>query len=284
VPAQEENVFYKVEKICEMDVRNEIRAVFFDIDGTLVPFGEHSIPDSTRESLDRLRARGIKIFIATGRHPVWIDNLGDAVFDGYVTTNGALCLAGDMRTEIYRRTIDDADKKRLVEFCRRNDMPFVIVPADGKIFATGINDNLRDAARLLNIPSIPREPVETCLGCPVVQMMVFEYQDVIARSGLFDDVLLRCHQTSWCPWFADILPAGSDKSVGIDRIIEYYGIPLASVMAFGDGSNDVGMLRHVGVGVAMGNAAEAVRDAADYVTAPVDKAGVSAALRHFGLI
>ena len=55
-------------------------------------------------------------------------------------------------------------------------------------------------------------------------------------------------------------------------------------MAFGDGQNDIEMLRHAAVGVAMGNAAEEVRRAADYVTASIDDDGVALALRHFGLI
>lgn len=55
-------------------------------------------------------------------------------------------------------------------------------------------------------------------------------------------------------------------------------------MAFGDGGNDVLMLKHVGIGVAMGNAEDEVKRAADYVTDSVDEDGVEKALRHFGVI
>lgn len=54
-------------------------------------------------------------------------------------------------------------------------------------------------------------------------------------------------------------------------------------MAFGDGQNDIEMLRHAGIGVAMGNAADEVKRSADYVTTGVDRAGIAKALRHFGL-
>ena len=54
-------------------------------------------------------------------------------------------------------------------------------------------------------------------------------------------------------------------------------------MAFGDGGNDVGMLAHVGLGVAMGNASDAVKQYADYVTADVDEDGVARALERFVL-
>lgn len=262
-----------------------IKAVFFDIDGTLVPFGSHSIPDNTRDALRQLRANGIKVFIATGRHPAWIDNLGDECFDGYVTTNGALCLAADRRTEIYRREIDRGDLERLIPFSRsHSEMPFVVVPADGRIFTTGVNANFTQASKLLNIPPVPLRPVEDVLDVPVVQMMVFASGNETEASGLFRDVLRGCDATSWCTLFADIVPHGSDKSIGIDHVIEWFGISLDETMAFGDGDNDIGMLKHVACGVAMGNAADSVKGVADYVTLPVDCDGIGEALRHFRLI
>ena len=55
-------------------------------------------------------------------------------------------------------------------------------------------------------------------------------------------------------------------------------------MAFGDGGNDIEMLRHVAIGIAMGNAGDDVKAAADYVTDDIDDNGVANALRHFGVI
>lgn len=262
-----------------------IKAVFFDIDGTLVPFGSHSIPDNTCQALRQLRANGVKTFIATGRHPAWIDNLGDEVFDGYVTTNGALCLLGDRKTEIFRREIVREDLERLVAFVHDNPgMDFVAVPPDGRIFTTGKNANFIEATRLLNIPQVELRPVEDILTMPVIQMMVFADSGDIDRSGLYSHTLKNCDATSWCPLFADIVPKGNDKSIGIDRMLAYFGIHLSETMAFGDGGNDIGMLGHVACGVAMGNAAPAVKDASAYVTLSVDCDGVGEALRHFHLI
>ena len=61
-----------------------IKAVFFDIDGTLVSFKTHKLPDSTVRALDLLREKGIKVFIATGRQLQSINNLGTQEFDGAV--------------------------------------------------------------------------------------------------------------------------------------------------------------------------------------------------------
>ena len=88
----------------------------------------------------------------------------------------------------------------------------------------------------------------------------------------------------WSPYFADVVAKGCTKAVGIDRIIGQYGISLKETMAFGDGGNDIAMLQHAGVGVAMGNAMDEVKKAADFVTTSVDEDGIVNALRHFGLL
>ena len=71
-----------------------IKAVFFDIDGTLVSFHTHRVSEATRQAIRQLRTQGIKVFIATGRHLQVINNLGDLEFDGYVTLNGSCCYIG----------------------------------------------------------------------------------------------------------------------------------------------------------------------------------------------
>ena len=67
-------------------------------------------------------------------------------------------------------------------------------------------------------------------------------------------------------------------------MIEPFGFQLSETMAFGDGGNDISMLRHAAIGVAMGNAKEDVKEAADYVTTSVDEDGIKKALQHFGVI
>ena len=72
-------------------------ALFFDIDGTLVSFKTHEIPPSTIFALTQAKANGSRVYIATGRPPIIITNLGaiEHLIDGYITTNGALCFVGN---------------------------------------------------------------------------------------------------------------------------------------------------------------------------------------------
>ena len=97
------------------------------------------------------------------------------------------------------------------------------------------------------------------------------------------DVLKNCDAHRWHPDFADIISKGNSKSTGIDAMLAHYGIKLDESMAFGDGGNDISMLKHAGIGVAMGNASEEVKKSADFVTASVDEDGVALMLKRMGL-
>lgn len=98
------------------------------------------------------------------------------------------------------------------------------------------------------------------------------------------ELMPGCVSMRWHPSFTDVIARGVSKSAGIDSVLAHEGIALADTMAFGDGGNDTGMLRHVGCGIAMGNASDEVKAVADYVTDSVDDDGVARALRRFGLI
>lgn len=75
-----------------MKENKKIKALFFDIDGTLVSFQTHRIPKSTVDALEQAKLNGVKFYISTRRYIMLITNLGqiEHLIDGYITTNGAL--------------------------------------------------------------------------------------------------------------------------------------------------------------------------------------------------
>lgn len=263
---------------------SDIKAIFFDIDGTLVPFGAGGIPGEVSDAIAAVRRKGVKVFISTGRHLRWVDNLGDTQFDGYVTVNGGMLFLSDRSTEIYHHPIDKEDIRRFVEFSHRTSMPLVVVPADGDITISRVDETVRFVTKQLCITDIYESDTDYALDRDIVQLMAFGPEEERRESGLFGDVLRHCKPTSWNPYFCDIIPDDSDKSLGIIRMAEYFGIHVEQTMAFGDGGNDVGMIRAAGIGVAMGNATEEARNAADHITTDVSDHGVINAFRHFGLL
>lgn len=262
----------------------KIKAIFFDIDGTLVPFGDHDVPAEVKKAINTMRSKGIKVFIATGRHGAWIDNLGDMEFDGYVTVNGGMCIAGDKQTIIYTHPIASDDISRLIAAYPGLNLEFSLVPADGDIFITAINKYVSDVCKLISVPPVPVRPIESIGNKDVVQLMAFGDKANWSDRTLYSTVLQDCEPTSWNPYFCDVIPRGSCKSAGIDKMIRHFGILPEETMAFGDGDNDISMIRYCKVGVAMGNASPDVKAAADYVTTDVTDHGIINALRHFGII
>ena len=99
-----------------------------------------------------------------------------------------------------------------------------------------------------------------------------------------ESVMPNSLATRWTSLFADVNPIGQSKKVGIDIFCDHFGIDINRTMAFGDGGNDITMLQHVSVGIAMGNANEEVKLIADYVTDDVDSDGIWNALKYYGVI
>ena len=105
------------------------KALFFDIDGTLVSFQTHVIPTSTIEALTLAHEKGIQIFIATGRPTLIINNLDElqnrGLIDGYITMNGGYCYVGD--EIIYKSHIPAEDVQTIAHFCQTNNYPSIFI-------------------------------------------------------------------------------------------------------------------------------------------------------------
>ena len=86
------------------------------------------------------------------------------------------------------------------------------------------------------------------------------------------------------PWFLEVMPKGINKGIGIEKICDHMGISTDEVIAFGDSFNDISMIRTAGVGVAMGNAEQELKDCADYITDDCDSDGIAKALEYFNVV
>lgn len=260
-----------------------MKALFFDIDGTLVSFETHRIPPSTIEALEAAHAKGHKIFIATGRPKAIINNLSELqsrnLIDGYITMNGAYCFVG--KEVIYKNAIPQEEVKAMGAFCEKKDVPCIFVE-EHDISVCQPNDMVKKIFYdFLKVDTIRTVSFEEATSKEIIQMTPFitEEQEKEIRPSI-----PTCEIGRWFPAFADITAKGVTKQKGIDEIIRYFNMKLEDTVAFGDGGNDITMLRHAAIGVAMGQAKEDVKAAADYVTAPVDEDGISKAMKHLGII
>lgn len=256
----------------------KIKAVFFDVDGTLLSHKQNDVPKSTRDALHELRKRGILTVVATGRHMIEFSKLpvGDIDFDGYLMLNGQLIL--DSARSVYAGTpIDEGEMKILSGIFKRKKIPFALVGANDRYINYVDDTVIRTQAETKGmIPDIGEYS-----GEKIYQILAFVPDD---EKHVLSDLLDECTITSWNDTGIDIIPRGGGKAAGIQKFLDENGIDRSEIMAFGDGENDIDMLQFAGIGVAMGNAGDTVKAAADYVTDSVDDNGIENALRHFGLI
>lgn len=261
-------------------MHTSIRAAFFDIDGTLLPFGAEKLPDSTLSALADLRQKGIRVFIATGRPPIhlpFLHALDGVAFDGYVTMNGQYCYQAD-GSVLYSRPIPAPVLRTLLPYIQREQLSVGFIEQDRSTFNL-INDLSRAfCQRMHQTTGGVAARIE---AAPVYQLSAFLPED---KQEEFLRNCPGCEAVRWNDGFVDVLPAGGGKTVGIARVLEALGLTRDQAIAFGDGGNDVEMLRWAGIGVAMGNACPEAKAAADYVTEDVTADGLAKGLRHFGLI
>ena len=99
-----------------------IKAIFFDIDGTLVSYSTHEVPQSAFDALYKLKEKGIRLFIATGRGKDGLAVLKDFPFDGYITLNGQYCYTNQGEI-IYENTINKEDLQSLLDYVEKDPFP-----------------------------------------------------------------------------------------------------------------------------------------------------------------
>lgn len=261
-----------------------VKAIFFDIDGTLISFKTHSVPQSTIEALKQLRAKGIKLFIATGRLPQDMDFLLKGLhqyFDAYVTLTGQYCFDKNHKI-IHDQAIEPDDLKNLVNILAKKKFACGLMELD-YYYLNLVNQRILDLQKILGdtAPDRPIDSAERVLNHRTYQLNFFlnepEVQEILKQMP-------NCKSVRWCPYFADIIPKIGGKPEGIKHILDYYNIAVEDTIAFGDGGNDKDMLKFVGTGIPMGNGNDEAKAAADFITDTVDNDGIVKALKHFNIL
>lgn len=275
------------------------KAVFLDVDGTLInPLGV--IPTSAREAVRQARSNGHLVFLATGRAmaELW-DELHEIGFDGVITGAGAHV---EVRGQVLTSTSMTPDQvTRVVDYLHTHQVEYVLESHEGVIGSPGAADALRgdfeasltDEELLARVEGGYNEFLEKMkvgadpLSMPIHKICFFAAPHSLDEiTDAFDGefVIIPSSIAAFGVNSGELAPAGIHKAIGLDLICAHLGIDKADTVAIGDGMNDLEMLEHAGIGIAMAGAPQVVIDAADAVTGTPDEDGIRDAFLRFNLI
>ena len=257
---------------------NQIKIIFFDIDGTLVDMQAKQISAKTMEALRGLKTKGIKICIATGRSPISLPKFKGVEFDAYLTFNGSYCY--DQSGTIFSNPICTGDVQRIIQNAADIGRPVSVATKD-RLAANGADEDLVEYYSFAHLELTVAEDFEKVSQEEIYQVMLgcreMDYPAVL--TGVAGAKI-----AAWWDRAVDIIPANGGKGMGIQKILEYYHLDRTEAMAFGDGNNDIEMLEAVGTGVAMENASNRLKAIADDICGHVAHDGVFHYCVEHGLI
>lgn len=261
-----------------------IRLMVSDVDGTLVN-REKEVAPATVEAVKRLRAAGVAFAAVSARPPrgmrILVEALKLDIFGGF---NGGSILRGDFSVLEEHFVAAEAARKGIEVMQARGASVWVF--ADNEWFITDPG-NVYVAGEIRTVAFQPT--LVSDFGDHVARAgkIVFSSTDfdMLARSEpelqalLGEGATARRSQAK----YLDLTPPGTDKGHAVRAFAAHYGVPLDEVAVIGDMANDLPMFEVAGLAIAMGNASDAVKQQADFVTLSNAEDGVADAIAQFVL-
>lgn len=274
-------IFRKVKGIEEPEGDN-YNMLVLDVDGTLVG-SDKQISEKTKEAVIEAQKRGKTVAIASGRSIAGIrrtaSNIALEQYGGYVIAyNGTTvvnCKTGEC---IYNQMVQPEMVKPVYEAAKRAGVGIVVYNDNTKemISGNGLNEYIEIDAKACDVTIRETNDFVKAVNFPFNKFLLsgtpermVEVEKIMDKE--FGD---RMNVFRSDPFFVELLPRYVDKGVAVEKLIKHLEIPREKVICIGDSYNDLPMLRFAGMGVAMGNAQQEVKEMADYVTASNDEDGI----------
>jgi len=266
-----------------------IQLIAIDLDGTLLN-SQHQMTERTEKALRAACEKGVQVVLATGKtfnsgvQIVEKLNLNcPAIFmQGTVSYNGD----GSLRHQI---TLDPRIARQVITFAE--DRGFMLAIYSGRRILVR-----KMHRRVEELTTLYHEPLPQAVGSlqnvldtlPVNKLLAVKPGDGRAINALRWQLKMQINGSArlvnaGIPDMLEILPSGASKGAALKTLIKDLGVPSEAVMAIGDAENDIEMIQLAGMGVAMGNANQAVKDAADVAVASNDEDGVAEAIERYVL-
>lgn len=263
--------------------------IALDLDGTLTN-SEKNITPRTFDALMKAQREGVRLVLASGRPTFGIAALANqlqlADYGGYVLSyNGGRIIDWCEKTVIFSQVVDQKLVPILYDFAEKAQLPIVTYLPEAILASKNEGEYLAEEARINGMPIV------------VAQNFVEEAMQIAGGSTKFlipgePELLIQLESEMKAtlseqmevfrsaPFFLELPPKGIDKAQSLQRLLTHLGLERESLMAFGDGFNDLSMIQFAGQGVAMANAVEEVKSIADFVTTSNEEDGIAHALEQ----
>lgn len=265
----------------------EKKILVLDIDGTLTN-SKKEITEATKKAIWRCMDQGHKVLLASGRPTPGMKRYEQELElprrGGYLLSyNGARitdCVTGEI---LYQQTLPLSILPGIYGYAKEHHMGLITYLSDTVISAFAPDEYVEIEAKINGLPILVKEeflafvdfPVNKCLmTAPGEQAAVYEKE--LAQRYKAETSIYRSE-----PYFVEVMPQNVDKAQSLDKMLSIMGMTREQAVCCGDGFNDISMIRYAGVGVAMDNAQQAVKDAADYITGSNDEDGLVEVIEKF---
>ena len=265
------------------------KLLVLDLDGTLTN-NKKEITEYTRQTLMEAQEKGVKIVLASGRPTYGIAPIAEKLelkkYGGYILSyNGGEIINWQTGEMMYENVLQDEILPYLYQFSKENNFAIVTYkdkyvitehPQDEYVLKEAIL-NVMETLKVDNFLEYIDFPVPKCLivGEPtrLAELEKQMYDVLKDKMGVYRSE----------PYFLELVPKGIDKAQSLSVLLDKIGATREEMIAIGDGFNDKSMIEFAGLGVAMANAQDVVKQAADYITLSNEEDGVADVVRKFML-
>lgn len=263
------------------------RAIALDLDGTLTNH-DKVVTLKTREALLQAEAEGVVIILASGRPTYGIEPVAECLEldkrGGYILSyNGGNIVNAKTGEKLFAQFLPDEVIPILYRYAKEKNHALLGYAGNEIITEMPDDQYVKEESRInkMNIRKV-ENLFEALEPHPTKLLMTGDPADMLKAENELSEILGdRMDIFRSAPFFLELVPKGIDKAKSLLRLLSKINLTPADMIAFGDGYNDLSMLKLAGMGVAMQNAAPEVRAEADYITLSNEEDGVAAALEHF---
>lgn len=261
------------------------KLVVADLDDSLL--GEdHKISKENKSAIREAINQGVVFTIATGR-PLqsclpFVEELN--LYVPFIVYNGAIIVKTKPMEILYHKTIDPDDAKDIIQKSERFK-PTIFVFHENKLYVNEINTNTERYSKFSNIPAHLEKDIGKITAKGPTKVLLYHEPEQIQRiyASVKDSLESKLNFHISKPFFLEFIHKEVSKGNAIASLVKSMGITRKEVIAIGDSYNDLSMIDYAGMGVAVENAYDVVKNNADYISRSNAEHGVAEVLEKFVL-